>query len=382
MPKSKKIDLISIFATTPDPRIDRQKKHQLIDIIIITICAILSGADSWVEIEAVGQAKKSWFKTFLKLPNGIPSHDTFARVFQLLDPDEFQQRFQQWVDAIVHQLPKNSLIAIDGKTARRSFTQRDKSDPIHLISAWCADRNITLGQKKTNQKSNEITAIPELLKILSLKGCIVSIDAIGCQKNIAKTICDKQANYLLAVKQNQQILFDDMKLFFDEFLKTDFKIFDYYETVEKDHDRIETRKYWVTSNIAWLNKTHSWHNLKSIGLVESTRTIDGQSTTQRRFFITSLHANAKLFAKSIRQHWSVENSCHWSLDVIFREDDSRIRKGHSPQNFALIRKFALSRLKNDNSIKTGIKAKRLKAACDNNYLANDERQLEYPVGDN
>ena len=370
MPKSKKIDLISIFATTPDPRIDRQKKHQLIDIIIITICAILSGADSWVEIQAVGQAKKSWFKTFLKLPNGIPSHDTFARVFQILDPNEFQQRFQQWINAVVHQLPKHSLIAIDGKTARRSFTQRDKSDPIHLISAWCSDKNLTLAQKKTNQKSNEITAIPELLKILSLKGCIVSIDAIGCQKNIAKTIRDQKADYLLAVKQNQHQLFDDIKLFFDDLLDREPKpkICDYYETIEKDHDRIEIRKYWITSHIAWLSKDHCWHDLKSIGLVESTRTINSQSSTQRRFFITSLDSNAKLFAKSVRDHWTIENSCHWSLDVIFREDDSRIRKGHSPQNFALIRKFALSRLKNDNSIKAGLKAKRLKAACDNLYL--------------
>jgi len=370
MSKFKQIDLISIFSTTPDPRIDRHKKHQLIDIIIITICSVLCGADSWVEIEAVAQAKKSWFKTFLKLPNGIPSHDTFARVFQLLDPDEFQKRFQQWVDCIIHQLPKNSLIAIDGKTARRSFSKRDKSDPIHLVSAWSANHNLSLGQRKTNQKSNEITAIPKLLKILSLKGCIVSIDAIGCQKNIAKQICDQKADYLLAVKQNQQSLFNDIRLFFDDVLNRNPqpKIFDYYETIEKDHDRIETRKYWITSHIDWLTKEHSWHNLKSIALVESTRTINGHSSTQRRFFITSLDANAKLFAKSARDHWAIENSCHWSLDVIFREDDSRIRKGHSPQNFALIRKFALSRLKNDNSLKVGMKAKRLKAACDNNYL--------------
>lgn len=197
----------------------------------------------------------------------------------------------------------------------------------------------------------------------------MSIDAIGCQKNIAKQICDRKADYLIAVKQNQQALFDEINLFFDDFLTRDSKIFDYYETIKKDHDRIETRKYWITSNINWLNKDHTWHNLQSIGMVESTRTINGQSSIQHRFFITSLSANAKLFAKSVRDHWAIENSCHWSLDVIFREDDSRIRKGFSPQNFALIRKFALSRLKNDNSIKAGIKTKRLKAACDNNYLA-------------
>lgn len=368
MSKYEKIDLISIFSSTPDPRIDRHKKHQLINIIIIAMCGVLSGADTWVDIEAFGHAKKPWLKTFLKLPNGIPSHDTFARVFQLLNPDEFQQRFQVWVNAVIHQLPKKSLIAIDGKTLRRSFSKRDKSDPIHLISAWSSELNISLGQMKTDQKSNEITAIPDLLKILCLKGCIVSIDAMGCQKNIAKMICQQNADYLLAVKQNQQSLFDDIKLFFEDFLPRDPKLFQYFETIEKDHDRIETRKYWITSNIQWLTKNHSWHNLKSIGMVESTRAINGQSSSQPRFFISSLLPDAKLFALSVRSHWAIESSCHWSLDVSFREDDSRIRKAHSPENFALIRKFALSRIKNDASYKGSVNTKRFMAACDQNFL--------------
>ena len=265
------------------------------------------------------------------------------------------------MNAVIHRLPKKSLIAIDGKTSRRSFSKRDKSDPIHLISAWAAQQNISLGQITTDQKSNEITAIPELLKILCLKGCIVSIDAMGCQKNIAKTICQQDADYLLAVKQNQPALFDD-------FLPRDPKLFQHFETIEKDHDRIQTRKYWITSNIQWLSKDHSWHNLKSIGMVDSTPTINGQSSSQRRFFITSLLPDAKLFAQSLRSHWAIESSCHWSLDVSFRADDSRIRKSHSPQNFALIRKFALSRIKNDSSYKGSVNTNRFMAACDQNYL--------------
>jgi predicted transposase YbfD/YdcC len=347
MSKLKRIDLISIFASTPDPRIDRRKAHQHIDIIFITIRAIMCGADTWVDIEAFGLAREPWLKNFLKLPNGIPSHDTFARVFQLLDPNEFQQRFQQWVHTVIDHLPKKTLIAIDGKTIRRSFSKRDKSDPIHLISAWSSQHNISLAQIKTDQTSNEITAIPELLKILCLKGCIVSIDAIGCQKNIAQLICQQNADYLLAVKQNQPALFNDIKLFVDDFLQREPQRFNTFETIEKDHDRIETRKYWITSHTHWLNKNHSWHNLKSIGLVDSIRAINGRSSSQRRFFISSLNPDAKLFAQSVRAHWSIESSCHWSLDISFREDDSRIRKGHSPQNFALIRKLVLSRLKND-----------------------------------
>lgn len=368
MSKYKKIDLISIFASTPDPRIDRRKAHQLIDIIFITICATMCGADTWIDIQAFGQARKPWLKQFLELPNGIPSHDTFARVFQLLDPNEFQQRFQQWVQSVIHHLPKKTLIAIDGKTLRRSFSKRDKSDPIHLISAWATQQNLSLGQIKTDQKSNEITAIPELLKILSLKGCIISIDAMGCQKDIARSICQQNADYLLAVKQNQPALFNDIKLFVDDFLQREPHRFNTFETIEKDHDRIETRKYYITSDIRWLNKTHDWHNLKSIGLVDSTRTINGQSSSQRRFFITSLDPDPKLFAQSVRDHWSIESSCHWSLDISFREDDSRIRKAHSPQNFALIRKLILSILKNDHTYKASVNTKRFRANCDIKYL--------------
>ncbi len=371
MPKKKKIELISIFSEIEDPRIDRQKLHKLTDIIFIAVAAVISGADSWTEIATVGTSKEKWFRKYLELPNGIPSHDTFARVFALLDASKFIELFQNWVKAVLgNNASEISMIAIDGKTSRRSYSNALKNDALHLVSAWSSEFGLTLGQVATHEKSNEINAIPQLLDTINIKNTIISIDAMGCQKNIAKKIIDNQGNYILALKNNQKSLFHDVQLFFDEALNAKQlpKSFSSFTTSDSQHGRIEQRQYFLTSDIQWLIHDHHWEDLTSIGCVISKREVNGQLSTQTRFFITSLKNNVELFANAVRNHWSIENSCHWSLDVIFNEDQSRISKGHAPQNFAILRKFALAVIRNNKSIKVGAKAKRLKAACDNQYL--------------
>jgi predicted transposase YbfD/YdcC len=362
-------DLISHFSKLKDPRIERKKLHKLIDIFVIAICAVICGADDWVAIEMFGKTKYKWFKEFLELKNGIPSHDTFGRIFARIKPNEFKRCFLKWIQAIA-KISNGEIIPIDGKTLRRSYSSEDNKAAIHMVSAWACKNKMVLGQVKTSEKSNEITAIPKLLNMLEIAGCIVTIDAMGCQKNIASKILEKSADYVLALKGNQGTLLEDVKLYLDDLKKNNLKDvkYDYHEEIEKNRERIEKRRYWITTEVEWLNERHKWEGLKSIGVVESRRQIKDTISTEYRYYICSIEAIAKIFANAVRSHWAIENSLHWTLDIAFREDESRIRKDHSPENFALLRHIALNLLKNEKSCKVGVKNKRLKAGWDNRYL--------------
>jgi len=363
-------NLIKLFSDLSDPRVERTKLHKLIDIVTIAICAVICGADSWEDIEEFGSSKQEWFESFLELENGIPSHDTFGRVFARLNPEEFQSRFLRWVETIRQKIDKE-IVAVDGKTLRRSFNRAFGKGPIHLVSAWGVKNRLVLGQVKVDEKSNEITAIPELLRLLELSGCIVTIDAMGCQKDIVEVIVEQNADYVIALKGNQGTLHKDVELFFETAKKTKFKGIEhsFHKTIDGDHGRIEERKYWTVSDIAWLDPEKQWKGLTSIGMVEATRTIGATSTTETRYYISSLLSDAKLFGAAVRNHWGIENSLHWVLDIAFREDESRIRKDNAPTNFAILRHIALNLLKREASLKRGIKGKRLKAGWDEAYLS-------------
>lgn len=342
------------------------KRHKLIDIITIALCAVICGADTWEDIEEFGNTKMEWFERFLELPHGIPGHDTFARVFASLDPKEFQQAFLKWVEAV--RTVTKRIVAIDGKTLRRSH-EKNKS-PLHLVSAWALENKMVLGQIKTREKSNEITAIPELLRVLELEGCIVTIDAMGCQKEIARTIIDKGADYVLGLKGNQGTLHDDAKLYFEDCLASEFKDieYDYHETIDGDHGRIETRRYWTVSS-DWIPDRALWKNLSAIVMVQRERYVNGTTSMETSYYLTSLKSDAECVARAVRGHWGIENSLHWVLDIAFREDESRIRKDHAPANFAIIRHMALNLLRRETLVKRSIKTKRLKAGWDMDYLA-------------
>ncbi len=360
------------FASLPDPRSGNATQHELLDIVTVTICAILCGADSWTEVEVWGQAKQAWLKTFLELPNGIPSHDTFGRVFAQLDPKEFQRCFLNWVRA-VSKLTKGQVVAIDGKKLRRSHNRRLGTKALWMVSAWATANRLVLGQRKVKGKSNEIKAIPELLEVLELTDCLVTIDAIGCQTKIAAKIVEKKGDYLLAVKKNQGQLYQDVKELFAGCDEAKFRQVphDYARTVNKGHGRIEIRQCWTLSTpdyLDYLRHGANWKNLRTVVKVLAEREVNGKRSRQVRYYITSVENNAKMILQAARDHWGVENGLHWVLDIAFREDECRIRKDHAPQNFAILRHIALNLLKQETTARVGIKAKRFKAACDTDYL--------------
>ena len=361
--------IVEHFSSLTDPRVRLKTKHKLIDIIVITVCATICGADDWTEIEAYGNHKQEWLEKFLELPNGIPSHDTFGRVFSLISPDEFQRCFLSWVHA-VFTVTDGQVVAIDGKTLRHSYDRSNNKSAIHMVSAWASKNGITLGQVKTEEKSNEITAIPELLSLLEIEGCIVTIDAMGCQKKIAGDIVDKGGDYVLGLKGNQGTLRADVELFFLDAIENKFEDIDvdYHETVDGDHGRVEIRRHWAVSDIDWLYQKRDWKGLKTIGMVESERHIEDEISIEKRFYIASIGNDAELLAKAVREHWGIENKVHWVLDVAFNEDKSRIRKGYASENLAVIRHIGLNLLRNEKTKKVGIKAKRKVAGWDNDYL--------------
>jgi len=357
------------FGIITDPRVERTKLHSLHDILVIAICAVICGADAWTEVESFGNAKKEWFSSFLDLRNGIPSHDTFGRVFAALDPKQFSECFANWLADVARNLT-GQVVAIDGKTLRRSYDKSSSKKAIHMVSAWAAETRLVLGQLKTEEKSNEITAIPELLKMLALRGCIVTIDAMGCQREIVADIVDKGADYVICLKGNQETLHDDVKSFFDWAIEEDFKEFphDFAESIDKGHGRVETRRCWCTSDTSWFQESPKWKGLSSFAMLESERSVDTETSVERRYFISSLDGkDAQAFARVVRSHWGVENELHWTLDVSFREDECRVRQGNAAENFSTLRRIALNLLKR-SSFKAGIKGKRLRAGWDEDYL--------------
>ena len=360
------------FGKVKDPRIDRTKRHKLIDILIIAILAVICGADSWVDVEMFGNSKIEWLKTFLELSNGIPSHDTFGRVFALINPEEFEKGFMEWVK-LIQELTQGQVIAIDGKQMRGSKDLPAGKAGIYMVSAWATANQLVLGQRKVDDKSNEITAIPQLLKVLELAGCIVVVDAIGTQTKIAKTIIDQGADYILAVKENQGHLYEDIHDLFEDDWKYNFEgaPYRYAKTVNKDHGRIEIRQCWSISDpeyLANIRDLDRWKGVKSLVMILSERQIGEKREVQDRYCISSLESDAKKILQAKRSYWGIENCLHWVLDIAFNEDHSRVRKDHAPQNFSILRHMALNLLKLETTVKAGIKAKRLKCGWDTDYL--------------
>ena len=339
--------LVEWLSEIEDPRSGPALQHNLVELLVVAICAVLSGAESCADMALWGRHKRGWLHGFLTLANGIPSHDTFSRVFRLLDPHQFEAAFRNWVSGIIGAL--SGSVAIDGKTVRGSHD--GERSAIHLVSAFTTELGLVLGQEKVRDKSNEITAIPELLKALQLKGCLVSIDAMGCQKEIARTICQQEADYLLAVKGNQAQLEEALQEFFDAARCARLKATPaYLETIEKDHGRIETRRYWIAANVFGLVEEATWCNCRTVGMVESVReTGNKEPQVERRYFISSAALEVGRFAAAVRDHWQIENRLHWSLDVVFGEDDARIRKDNGPQNVSLLSKIALNLLRMDQA---------------------------------
>lgn len=354
---------LKYFAELRDPRVERTREHLLEEILLIAIAAVLSGADSWNEIEDYGEAKVDWLKTFLKLPGGIPAHDTFNRVISALDPEEMEKGFVAWVSSIA-QLTAGEVVSIDGKSLCGTRT-RGKSALVHLVSAWANGNNLVLGQRKVEEKSNEITAIPKLLAALELSGTVVTIDAMGCQKNLAEQIRNKRADYILAVKENQGHLLEDIR---DSFRMLPAEAV--AEQIDCGHGRVEKRTCAVLADLSLLDQAEQWDGLRSLVRIEAERYHKATGATERetRYYITSLGPEAARLHQAVRQHWGIENKLHWALDVGFREDQDRKRQKHAAQNFSLLKRIALNLLRQDKTCKLGIHGKRLKAGWDHPYL--------------
>jgi len=363
-------DLESLVAQVEDLRMERTKLYRLRDIIILAICGVLCGAGGWVEIEEFGKAKEAFFTDLLDLPNGIPSHDTFGRVFALINPKQFEASFVQWVQGISQTV--KGVIARDGKTLRRSHDQESEKKALHVVSAWAAENRLVLAQLATEEMSNEITAIPVLLRQLALAGCIVTSDAMGTQTKIAAQIIEQEGDYALALKDNRGNLYYEVKATFalaekDGLVGGPEKS---VRLVEKGHGRLEIREYWTISHqeiLAYLDPEQKWKGFAGIGMVRSERRIKDEVSKETRYFLLSF-SSVDIFATAIRSHLGIENSLHWVLDVAFREDESRVRLGHADENLAMLRHITLNLLRQERSSRVGIHAKRLKAGWNNQYL--------------
>lgn len=369
----KSTSLIECMRDVPDPRAPYNQRHKFLDIVIIVITAVLAGMDTWNEIADWAVSKKEWFGTFLELPGSIPSHDTLNRVFQMIDPQKFHDAFLRWTYAVTGKI--KGVVAIDGKTARRSREESGDIRPIHVVSAWSVESSLVLGQLRVDEKTNEITAIPGLLELLCLKGCIVTIDAMGTQKAIAKKIIEKEADYILQVKSNQPTLMEDIALHFEKNVfpikKEELRRNGQYHTDTcGDHGRIEKRGYYVENNIGWLRERHpEWEGLSGIGACVATVTEKGKTTTSVSYCIYSRQGmTAEEYGEKARAHWGIENSLHWVLDIAFREDESRIRAGNAAENMNIARHMGVNLLKQENSCKMGIASKRKKCGYDMDYL--------------
>jgi len=366
MEKHPPYGLITILRELPDPRVERTKLHKLEDILVIAICALLCGADSFEDMEVFGGAKEEWFRTFLELPNGIPSHDTFNRLFAALDPEQFLESFMKWTQSLRKAVPQE-IVALDGKALRRALDQGQNAKVV--VSAWAADNGLVLGQQKVEDKSNEITAVPKLLRRLELAGCIVTLDAMGCQKEIAREIHEADADYVLALKGNQGTAFAEIKQYLDAAIERKDKDLGFVEKADKGHGRWEIRRYWQSGRIDWFADRGQWENLRSVGVVESVREIGQQRSVERRYYLSSLPVEIETFAKAVRSHWLIENQLHWVLDVHFREDQSRARNKHAAQNLATLRRWALNLIKADQQKKKrSLKGRQKAAGWDNRYL--------------
>jgi predicted transposase YbfD/YdcC len=355
------------FHELSDPRVERTRKHSLINILFITVCGVLSGANSFAAIQEFGRDRRLWFARYLDLTNGIPSDDTFARVLARLDPAAFEKCLLGWIQA-VQEVTKSRLIAIDGKTLRGSYDRRDGKAAIHMVSAWASENKLSLGQVVVNEKSNEITAIPELLGLLDVSGAVVTIDAMGCQKEIAELIREGGGDYVLAVKQNQPTLYEQVEEAIDVGLEQDTAALDEHRTAETGHGRQERRTYVIFPAPETVDPAGVWRDLSAVGMAITESTDSrGRCRLEARYYILSVLLSAKEFAGAVRGHWSIENNLHWQLDVSFREDESRVRRDHAPANLSVIRRFALGLLKRETSCRRGIETKRLKCAASDEY---------------
>jgi predicted transposase YbfD/YdcC len=357
------------FEVLKDPRAQHRIEHLLIDIVVISICAVICGAESWPEIEEYGLAKQVWLETLLELPNGIPSHDTFERLFARLKPKQMQECFINWVQSIYHIVPGEG-VSLDGKALRGSAEKGNRSSLIYMVSAWATEAQLVLGQQKVRGKSNEITAIPELLKMIELESAVVTIDAMGCQRAIAEQIVSQKGDYILALKGNQGNLHDEVIHWFEQAQEKRFAGMDYdlHETQEFSHGRQERRRHWILTEIESLPGLEQWAKLTAIGCVESQRTVGEKTSTETRYYLLSLPLDAARFAEKVRGHWGIENQLHWVLDVGFREDQCRVMQDNAAANLAVIRHIAINLIKQEKSIKAGTRTKRMRAGWDDQYL--------------
>lgn len=365
--------LFSCMKEIPDPRKPYNQRHRFLDVVIIAVLAVLCGMDTWYEIHDWALARQMWLKTFLELPGGIPSHDTFNRIFQMMDPEKFHEAFLRWTQGLVPFL--EGVVSIDGKTMRRSREDAGDLRPVHVVSAWSSKNSLALGQLRVDEKTNEIKAIPELLELLCLKGCIVTIDAMGTQKEIAKKIKEKEAEYILQVKGNQPELLADISEYFQKEVfsrcKKELEKEDrYYRSECFEHGRIEIREYYIENNVEWLKERHpEWEGMEGIGACISTVTEKEKTTISTSYSIYSMgEMTAKDYGESKRKHWGIENGLHWVLDIGFREDESRMRAGNAAENMNVLRQIGLNLLKQEKSCKMGVASKRKKCGYDEKYL--------------